>query len=52
MKILCTNKEFKVAVNKSHLLEFKHRITNLSSVDTLSIFFDLTLSSVNMENIP
>uniref|UniRef100_A0A3B3HSZ9 Galectin n=1 Tax=Oryzias latipes TaxID=8090 RepID=A0A3B3HSZ9_ORYLA len=51
-EILCTNKEFKVAVNKSHLLEFKHRITNLSSVDTLSIFFDLTLSSVNMENIP
>uniref|UniRef100_A0A8C8DWY7 Galectin n=1 Tax=Oryzias sinensis TaxID=183150 RepID=A0A8C8DWY7_9TELE len=52
MKILCTNKEFKVAVNKSHLLDFKHRITNLSSVDTLSIFFDLTLSSVNMETIP
>ncbi|RVE57651.1 hypothetical protein OJAV_G00218450 [Oryzias javanicus] len=51
MKILCTNTEFKVAVNKSHLLEFKHRITNLRSIETLSIFHDVTLSSVNVETM-
>ncbi|XP_047201912.1 galectin-5-like [Girardinichthys multiradiatus] len=51
MKILCTNNEFKVAVNKSHLLEYKHRITNLSSINTLGIYYDLTLSSVVIETL-
>uniref|UniRef100_A0A4W5M460 Galectin n=1 Tax=Hucho hucho TaxID=62062 RepID=A0A4W5M460_9TELE len=31
MKIMCTNNEFRVAVNSSHLLEFKHRIRDLDS---------------------
>ncbi|XP_014870056.1 galectin-3-like [Poecilia latipinna] len=51
MKILCTNTEFKVAVNNSHVLEYKHRLTNLRSINKLGILFDLTLSDVCVENI-
>lgn len=52
MKILCTNREFKVAINNSHLLEYKHRITNLSAINKLNIYYDLTLSKVHMETLP
>ncbi|XP_035023547.1 galectin-3b [Hippoglossus stenolepis] len=51
MKIMCTNREFKVAVNNSHLLEFKHRVTNLRSINKLCISNDLTLSRVHMETV-
>ncbi|KAI9537794.1 hypothetical protein NQZ68_022456 [Dissostichus eleginoides] len=52
MKILCTNKEFKVAVNNSHVLTFHHRVSNLRSINTLNIFRDVTLSKVNVETMP
>ncbi|XP_071354744.1 galectin-3b isoform X2 [Trachinotus anak] len=52
MKILCTNREFKVAINNSHLLEFKHRITDLRSINRLNIYYDLNLSKVHMETLP
>ncbi|XP_045898338.1 galectin-3-like isoform X2 [Micropterus dolomieu] len=52
MKIMCTNKEFKVAVNNTHLLTFQHRVTNLRAINQLSIYYDLTLSRVNMETLP
>ncbi|KRX12224.1 Galectin-3, partial [Trichinella nelsoni] len=52
MKIMCTNSEFKVAVNGTHLLEFRHRITNLRSIQFLHINNDLTLSKVQMETLP
>uniref|UniRef100_A0A665UIN6 Galectin n=1 Tax=Echeneis naucrates TaxID=173247 RepID=A0A665UIN6_ECHNA len=45
IKILCTNREFKVAVNNSHLLEFKHRITDLISINRLNIHNDLSLDN-------
>uniref|UniRef100_A0A9J8B1U1 Galectin n=1 Tax=Cyprinus carpio carpio TaxID=630221 RepID=A0A9J8B1U1_CYPCA len=51
LKILCTDTEFKVAANKSHLLEFKHRIRDLNQIRALSIFSDVTLSSVNVETL-
>ncbi|XP_029349702.1 galectin-3b [Echeneis naucrates] len=51
IKILCTNREFKVAVNNSHLLEFKHRITDLISINRLNIHNDLSLSKVHMETL-
>ncbi|XP_051501956.1 galectin-3b [Myxocyprinus asiaticus] len=51
LKILCTNTEFKVAVNKSHLLEFKHRIRELDQIKGLSIYNDVTLKSVNVETL-
>ncbi|KAM7403951.1 hypothetical protein PAMA_004390 [Pampus argenteus] len=52
IKIMCTNREFKVAVNNSHLLDFKHRITNLRSINKLCIYNDLSLSRVNVEALP
>nr|WRW53334.1 galectin-3 [Pampus argenteus] len=52
IKIMCTNREFKVAVNNSHLLDFKHRITNLRSINKLCIYNDLNLSRVNVETLP
>ncbi|XP_058470811.1 galectin-3b isoform X2 [Solea solea] len=52
MKILCTNGEFKVAVNGSHLLEFKHRLKNLNSIRRFGIFNDVTLTSVRTETLP
>ncbi|XP_028251925.1 galectin-3b isoform X2 [Parambassis ranga] len=52
MKILCTSREFKVAVNNAHLLEFKHRVTDLRSINTLNIYYDLNLSKVHMETLP
>uniref|UniRef100_A0A1A7Z7F6 Galectin n=1 Tax=Nothobranchius furzeri TaxID=105023 RepID=A0A1A7Z7F6_NOTFU len=51
MKILCTNNEFKVAINNSHLLEFKHRFTNLRAINVLHIYNDLTLSNVQMQTL-
>ncbi|KAK2892320.1 galectin-3b [Channa argus] len=51
MKILCTSTEFKVAVNNTHLLVFKHRNTNLRSINLLCIYYDLTLSNVQMETV-
>lgn len=51
MKILCTDTEFKVAVNKSHLLEFKHRVRELNQIRGLSIFNDVTLNAVNVETL-
>lgn len=52
MKILCTHNEFKVAVNKSHLLEYRHRVRELNMITSMSIYDDLTLTSVNIENLP
>ncbi|KAF1375284.1 hypothetical protein PFLUV_G00238000 [Perca fluviatilis] len=52
MKILCTNKEFKVAVNNTHVLAFQHRVTNLKSINSLNIYCDLKLTNVNMETLP
>ncbi|XP_017555331.1 galectin-3b isoform X1 [Pygocentrus nattereri] len=52
MKILCTQTEFRVAVNKSHLLEFKHRIRELNQINQISIYRDVALSYVNVETLP
>lgn len=52
LKILCLDSAFKVAVNKSHLLEYKHRILELNKIKTLRIYNDLTLKSVDVETLP
>lgn len=49
LKINCTNHEFKVTVNNADLLTYRHRITNLRSVNTLSIYNDLSLSKVDVK---
>ncbi|XP_029983333.1 galectin-3b [Sphaeramia orbicularis] len=52
LKILCTDTGFRVAVNNSHLLEYRHRIHDLRSITKLNIYYDLTLSKVRMETLP
>lgn len=51
MKILCTSSDFKVAVNNSHLLEYRHRIRELRSIRTIGIYNDLSLSAVRFETL-
>ncbi|XP_029531700.2 galectin-3-like [Oncorhynchus nerka] len=51
MKIMCTNSEFKVAVNSSHILEFKHRIRDIQSIKHLAIYNDVTLTSVEIDKL-
>ncbi|CAB1416303.1 unnamed protein product [Pleuronectes platessa] len=51
IKIMCTNTEFKVAVNNSHLLEYKHRVRDLRSINSIGINYDLTLSKFHMETV-
>ncbi|KAJ8399510.1 hypothetical protein AAFF_G00412220 [Aldrovandia affinis] len=52
IKILCTSNEFKVAVNKAHLLEFRYRIQELNQINQLTIHDDITLTAVNIESLP
>ncbi|XP_021568577.1 galectin-8 isoform X1 [Carlito syrichta] len=46
MIIYCDVKEFKVAVNGVHSLEYKHRFKELSNIDTLEINGDIHLLEV------
>lgn len=46
--ILCQPHQFKVAVNGSHLFDFRHRAQDLSSIDQLEIMGDLELSDVKL----
>ncbi|XP_054568948.1 galectin-8 isoform X1 [Eptesicus fuscus] len=46
MIIYCDVKEFKVAVNGVHSLEYKHRFKELPSIDTLEIDGDIQLLEV------
>uniref|UniRef100_A0A2I2Y2V4 Galectin n=1 Tax=Gorilla gorilla gorilla TaxID=9595 RepID=A0A2I2Y2V4_GORGO len=46
MIIYCDVREFKVAVNGVHILEYKHRFKELSSIDTLEINGDIHLLEV------
>lgn len=48
MQILCTNTEFQVTVNGSHLMNFKHRIQELDQIRGIGIYRDVTLSSLNV----
>uniref|UniRef100_A0AAV2JCU7 Galectin n=2 Tax=Knipowitschia caucasica TaxID=637954 RepID=A0AAV2JCU7_KNICA len=52
MKIMVTRDSFKVAVNNSHLLEFKHREGNLHKIHHMAIHHDVVLSRVTVENLP
>lgn len=52
MKILCTNSEFKVAVNNTPVFEFKHRIREVNQIDRINILHDVSLTSVNVDTLP
>lgn len=51
VKILCTQNEFKVAVDKTHLLEYKHRVRELNQINHLSVVEGVKLISVNVETL-
>ncbi|XP_003473422.2 galectin-8 isoform X2 [Cavia porcellus] len=46
MIIYCDTREFKVAVNGAHSLEYKHRFRDLGSIDTVAINGDIRLLEV------
>ncbi|KAL7380308.1 hypothetical protein ABVT39_015563 [Epinephelus coioides] len=46
--VLCQPHQFKLAVNGSHLFEFRHRVQDLSSIDQLEIMGDLELNDVKL----
>ncbi|KAK2891630.1 galectin-8-like [Channa argus] len=46
--ILCQPHQFKLAVNGTHLFEFRHRVQDLSSIDQLEIMGDLDLTDVKL----
>ncbi|KAL4613224.1 galectin-5-like [Arapaima gigas] len=52
IKILCTFHEFKVAVNNTQVLEFKHRIKQLNEINQISILDDITLTSLSVDTLP
>ncbi|XP_023647973.1 uncharacterized protein [Paramormyrops kingsleyae] len=52
IKILCTYNEFKVAVNNTQVLEFKHRIRELNQINRIDICDDMTLASISVDNLP
>ncbi|XP_056867519.1 galectin-3b [Takifugu flavidus] len=51
IKILCTNNEFRVAVNNAHLLAYQYRIRDLRSIKYIRIHNDLSLSGVKFETL-
>lgn len=48
MIILCEAQQFKVAVNGTHQLTYRHRVQDLSRVNELEITGDLQLLDVKM----
>lgn len=46
--VLCQPHQFKLAVNGTHLFEFRHRVQDLSSIDQLEIMGDLELTDVKL----
>jgi len=46
--LLCQPHQFKLAVNGSHLFEFRHRVQDLSSIDQVEIMGDLELTDVKL----
>ncbi|XP_073783798.1 galectin-8 isoform X3 [Danio rerio] len=46
--ILCQLHQFKIAVNGSHLLDYNHRVQDLSSIDQLEILGDMELQHVQL----
>uniref|UniRef100_A0AAY5K7M4 Galectin n=2 Tax=Esox lucius TaxID=8010 RepID=A0AAY5K7M4_ESOLU len=51
MKIMCTDMEFKVAVNNIQFIDFKNRIHDLASIKMLDVHCDITLTSVDIISI-
>ncbi|XP_058605026.1 galectin-8 isoform X3 [Onychostoma macrolepis] len=48
MIILCQLHQFRIGVNGSHLLDYRHRVQDLSSIDQLEILGDVELQNVQL----
>ncbi|KAJ8270973.1 hypothetical protein GJAV_G00121350 [Gymnothorax javanicus] len=48
MIVLCEQQKFKVAVNGVHMLDYKHRVQDLTRIDQLEILGDLQLLDVKL----
>ncbi|KAI5618813.1 galectin-8-like, partial [Silurus asotus] len=46
--ILCQTHQFKIAVNGEHLLEYRHRVQDLSSITQLEVLGDVDLQDVKL----
>lgn len=46
--VLCQQHQFKVAVNGTHLFDFRHRVQGLSSIDQLEIMGDVELTDIKV----
>ncbi|XP_028678100.1 galectin-3b [Erpetoichthys calabaricus] len=52
IKIMCTEDSFRVAVNKSHLFEYKYRFRQINEINNLSVQGDITLLSADVSMLP
>ncbi|XP_036417137.1 32 kDa beta-galactoside-binding lectin-like [Colossoma macropomum] len=48
LKILCTSSDFRVEVDKNHLLTYAHRISDLDKIKNLSVHRDVFLKYVDI----
>ncbi|XP_070571366.1 galectin-8-like [Ptychodera flava] len=46
--ILAEKENYKIAVNGKHFVEYKHRMKPLKKIDTLHIYGDVTIKSINL----
>ncbi|XP_072520756.1 galectin-8-like [Salminus brasiliensis] len=49
VKILCTNSEFRVEVDKKYLLSYSHRIKNFTQIRKLTVERDVFVTGVNID---
>ncbi|KAF1377049.1 hypothetical protein PFLUV_G00217850 [Perca fluviatilis] len=48
MIVLCESRQFRVAVNGQHQLDYKHRVQDLRRITQLEVLGDATLHAVNI----
>uniref|UniRef100_A0AAY5F231 Galectin n=1 Tax=Electrophorus electricus TaxID=8005 RepID=A0AAY5F231_ELEEL len=46
--ILCQSHQFKIAVNGAHLLDYRHRVQDLTSINQLEVMGDLELQDIKL----
>ncbi|XP_072527984.1 32 kDa beta-galactoside-binding lectin-like [Salminus brasiliensis] len=52
VKILCTDSEFRVEVDKKYLLSYSHRIKNFTQIRKLTVERDVFIKHVNIDPMP
>ncbi|XP_072528037.1 galectin-8-like [Salminus brasiliensis] len=52
VKILCTDSEFRVEVDKKYLLSYSHRIKNFTQIRKLTVKRDVFVTGVSIDPVP